>query len=189
MSTTNHTITIFLASSEELIYDRRCISSMIKDIDEILEPQGINICCKKWEDFFAFCTGTRTQDDYNHVLQHCDICLCMFHHKAGRYTIEEYEKAIEAYEQTNRPKTYVYMHDLVKGEVEEDSLKEFKKKLLDQGLSWNNYANINVLKYELLKIIEQFLIANHLQPDSSNITIESGYVLYYGHEITCMPNV
>ena len=46
MSKIDYTITIFLASSEELIYDRRCITSMIKDIDEILEPQGINVCCK-----------------------------------------------------------------------------------------------------------------------------------------------
>jgi len=189
MSTINNTITIFLASSEELIYDRRCISSMIKDMDEILEPQGINICCKKWENFFAFCTGTRTQDDYNHVLQNCDICLCLFHHKAGKYTVEEFENALEAYQATNHPKTYVYIHDLSDGEVEEDSLTEFKKKLLDQGHSWNNYANINVLKYELLKIIEKFLINNQLQPNSSNVTIESGYALYYGHEIAYVPNL
>lgn len=189
MTISSRVITIFLASSDELIYDRRCISSMIKDIDEILEPQGLNIYCKKWENFFAFCTGTRTQDNYNHVLQSCDICLCMFHLKAGIYTVEEYEKAIEAYEKTNHPKTYVYMHDLSNGEVEEDSLKEFKKKLHDHGRRWKNYANINVLKYELLKIIEQFLIDSQLQPDSSNITIESGYVLYHGREITNMPNL
>lgn len=56
------TITVFLASSDELIIDRNCLHSLIASLDEIYEPRGIRIRCRRWEDFPVYCTGERTQD-------------------------------------------------------------------------------------------------------------------------------
>ena len=183
MITDSRTITIFLASSEELMNDRNAICVMIKEIDEILEPQGIRIYCKRWEDFIAHCTGNRTQDDYDRVLQNCDICLCLFHHKAGQYTVEEFKEAIKAYKKIHKPLPLVYMRDTLDGDTEDDTLKEFKNELSTQGDSWENYANVYELQEMFLQRLGQFMIENKLQSDISNIKVESGTVLYNGCEI------
>lgn len=183
MITDSRTITIFLASSEELMNDRNAICVMIKEIDEILEPQGIRIYCKRWEDFIAHCTGNRTQDDYDRVLQNCDICLCLFHHKAGQYTVEEFKEAIKAYKKIHKPLPLVYMRDIPDGDTEDDTLKEFKNELSTQGDSWGNYANVYELQEMFLQRLGQFMIENKLQSDISNIKVESGTVLYNGCEI------
>lgn len=183
MITDSRTITIFLASSEELMNDRNAICVMIKEIDEILEPQGIRIYCKRWEDFIAHCTGNRTQDDYDRVLQNCDICLCLFHHKAGQYTVEEFKEAIKAYKKIHKPLPLVYMRDIPDGDTEDDTLKEFKNELSTQGDSWENYANVYELQEMFLQRLGQFMIENKLHSDISNIKVESGTVLYNGCEI------
>lgn len=60
-------ITVFLASSDELKNDRNSFHSLVASLDEIFEPRGYRIRCRRWEDFSAFCTGSRTQDDYNRI--------------------------------------------------------------------------------------------------------------------------
>lgn len=90
-------ITVFLASSDELKNDRNSFHSLVASLDEIFEPRGYRIRCRRWEDFSAFCTGTRTQDDYNRIVRASDICICMFHRKAGEYTIEEFNQALDEY--------------------------------------------------------------------------------------------
>ena len=107
------TITVFLASSEELMNDRNSFQALIASLDDIYEERGVRIKCKRWEDFNAFCTGERTQDQYNQVLRASDMCICMFHRKAGKYTVEEFNQALNEYRQNNdHPKTYVYIRAL-----------------------------------------------------------------------------
>ena len=125
--TTNRKITIFLASSEELKNDRNSFGDLIRSLNDIYEDRGIRIKLQKWEDFFAYCTGTRTQDQYNQVLSASDMCICLFHKRAGQYTVEEFHHAMAEYQRTgDHPKTYVYARALVEGEVEEEELKQFK---------------------------------------------------------------
>ena len=54
------TITVFLASSNELNNDRNSFQALIAKLDDIYEPRGIRIKCRRWEDFPAYCTGERT---------------------------------------------------------------------------------------------------------------------------------
>ena len=95
-------ITVFL----ELKNDRNSFHSLVASLDEIFEPRGYRIRCRRWEDFSAFCTGSRTQDDYNRIVRASDICICMFHRKAGEYTIEEFNQALDEYVKSqSHPKT------------------------------------------------------------------------------------
>ena len=96
-------ITVFLASSDELKNDRNSFHSLVASLDEIFEPRGYRIRCRRWEDFSAFCTGTRTQDDYNRIVRASDICICMFHRKAGEYTIEEFNRLRRICEESESP--------------------------------------------------------------------------------------
>ena len=186
------TITVFLGSSEELINDRNSFSDLIRSLDNIYEDRGIRIKLQKWEDFFAYCTGTRTQDQYNQVLSASDMCICLFHKRAGQYTVEEFHHAIAEYQRTgDHPKTYVYARALVEGEVEEEELKQFKDELFKQmGHYWCNYATEDSMKLHFVMQFERLINANHgHREDNQNLSIEQGNVMLHGRKVADYNNI
>ena len=190
--TTNRKITIFLASSEELINDRNSFHSLISTLDDIYEDRGIRIKLKRWEDFFAYCTGTRTQDEYNQVLSASDMCICLFHKRAGQYTVEEFHHAMAEYQRTgDHPKTYVYARALVEGEVEEEELKQFKDELFKQmGHYWYNYATEDSMKLHFVMQFERLINANHgHRENNQNLSIEHGNVMLHGRKVADYNNI
>ena len=185
-------ITIFLASSEELMNDRNSFSDLIRSLDNIYEERGIRIKLKRWEDFFAFCTGERTQDDYNKVLGESDMCICLFHKKAGQYTVEEFHHAIDEYKRTgNHPKTYVYARALVDGEIEEDELKQFKDELFKKmGHYWCNYATDDSMKLHFVMQFEHLLNGEtQYSAQDQNIKVVQGSVMVHGKKIADYANL
>ena len=188
------TITIFLASSEELKNDRNSLQALMASLDDIYEPRGIRIKCKRWEDFISYCTGERTQDQYNIVVKGSDICICMFHRKAGKYTKEEFKHAMAEYAQNKeRPKTYVYVRALVDGEIEEEELKTFKKELFDKiGHYWCNYDTDDMMKLHFVMQLERLMSPSLLgvaMHDVSNLKVEDGKVLLHGRKIADYSNL
>ena len=186
------TITVFLASSNELNYDRNSFQSLIAKLDDIYEPRGIRIKCRRWEDFPAYCTGERTQDVYNKTVRSCDMCICMFHKEAGQYTIEEFEQALDEY-RTNHshPKTFVYIRALVEGEVETDELKAFKDQLFKSiGHYWCNYACDDSMNLHFVMQLERLIPDMGLSAgDSSQLKVEEGNVTLQGIKIADYTNL
>ena len=72
----------------------------------------------------------------------------MFHRKAGEYTIEEFNQALDEYVKSqSHPKTFVYIRALIEGEMEDEALKRFKEDLFDRvGHYWCNYATDDAMK-------------------------------------------
>uniref|UniRef100_UPI00402711F2 tetratricopeptide repeat protein n=1 Tax=Prevotella sp. TaxID=59823 RepID=UPI00402711F2 len=186
------TITVFLASSNELNYDRNSFQALIAKLDDIYEPRGIRIKCRRWEDFPAYCTGERTQDVYNQTVRSCDMCICMFHKEAGQYTIEEFEQALDEY-RTNHshPKTFVYIRALVEGEVETDELKAFKDQLFKSiGHYWCNYACDDAMNLHFVMQLERLMPDMGLAAgDSSQLQVEEGKVTLQGVKIADYTNL
>ena len=186
------TITVFLASSNELNYDRNSFQALIAKLDDIYEPRGIRIKCRRWEDFPAYCTGERTQDVYNKTVRSCDMCICMFHKEAGQYTIEEFEQALDEY-RTNHshPKTFVYIRALVEGEVETDELKAFKDQLFKSiGHYWCNYACDDSMNLHFVMQLERLIPDMGLSAgDSSQLKVEEGKVTLQGIKIADYTNL
>ena len=186
------TITVFLASSNELNYDRNSFQALIAKLDDIYEPRGIRIKCRRWEDFPAYCTGERTQDVYNKTVRSCDMCICMFHKEAGQYTIEEFEQALDEY-RTNHshPKTFVYIRALVEGEVETDELKAFKDQLFKSiGHYWCNYACDDSMNLHFVMQLERLIPDMGLSAgDSSQLKVEEGNVTLQGIKIADYTNL
>ena len=186
------TITVFLASSNELNYDRNSFHALIAKLDDIYEPRGIRIKCRRWEDFPAYCTGERTQDVYNKTVRSCDMCICMFHKEAGQYTSEEFEQALDEY-RTNHshPKTFVYIRALVEGEVETDELKAFKDQLFKSiGHYWCNYACDDSMNLHFVMQLERLIPDMGLSAgDSSQLKVEEGNVTLQGIKIADYTNL
>ena len=137
------TIRIFLASSEELENDRNAFGNLVRKLDKIYEKRGIRIELIEWEDCDAAYNDRRKQDEYNDQVRASDMFLALFHTKAGKYTIEEFNVATEEFRRTGKkPKNYVYCRDLQPGDEESAELKEFKKRLFDEmGHYWSRYNN------------------------------------------------
>lgn len=185
------TINIFLASSDELKNDRNSFHSFIATLDDIYESRGIRIKLKRWEDFSAFCTGERTQDEYNKVVRASDMCIAMFHRKAGKFTIEEFHQALDEYKSNKKhPKTYVYARVLIEGETEEQELTDFKKELFEKmGHYWCNYATDDSMKLHFVMQFERYVTPQLELGTNSNMTVENGVVRLYNREIARYENL
>ena len=55
-------IKVFLASSEEMEYDRLAFSDLIRKLDNIYEKRGVRIKLYQWEDFDASYNDKRKQE-------------------------------------------------------------------------------------------------------------------------------
>lgn len=180
------TIKIFLASSDELVNDRNAFGNLVRRLDKIYEQKGIRIELFEWEDYDAAYNDRRKQDEYNDQVRACDMFLALFHIKAGRYTIEEFDVATEEFRRTGKtPKSYVYCRDLGSGEQESFELKEFKKHLFNElGHYWCKYNNQESLQ---LHFVMQLLLFDNNRMD--DLKVEDGWVLLDNMQIAQMSNL
>jgi tetratricopeptide (TPR) repeat protein len=140
------TIKVFLAYSDELKDDRIRFGNLIRKLNEIYEKRGIQIKLFEWEDYDASYNGVSKQSEYNEQICDSDIFLALFHIKAGKYTIEEFNCATEEFKKHASPKIYTYIKTLAPGEAESPDLKSFKENLLkDLGHYWCNYNNTDTM--------------------------------------------
>jgi hypothetical protein len=87
------TIRIFLASSSELSEDRTAFKEAIGCKNKDLQPKGVFLHLDVWEDTSSAVSPTRSQDEYNKLIDVCDIFVVLFWTKVGKYTAEEFERA------------------------------------------------------------------------------------------------
>ena len=168
------TIKIFLASSEELDYDRMAFGNLVRRLDDMYEKRGIRIKLFEWEDYDSAYNDKRKQDEYNEYVKQSDIFLALFHKKAGEFTIEEFNKASEQFKATASPKVYTYCKELKPDEEESPELKEFKEHLFNEmGHYWCRYDNRESLQFQFvmqLQLVESSQMAD-MKVENGNFTI------------------
>jgi hypothetical protein len=144
------TIKIFLASSEELLADRDQFEIFLSRENDYLFEKGIRVQLVRWENFLDTVSKTRLQDEYNKVLRSCDLVVCLFYTKVGKYTAEEFDEALGHFRGTGKPLILTYFKD---APVKPSELRafntvlEFKDKLSDLGHFPNHYESIDTLKH------------------------------------------
>ena len=179
------TIKIFLASSEELDYDRVAFGNLVRRLDDMYEKRGIRIKLFEWEDYDAAYNDKRKQDEYNEYVKQSDIFLALFHRKAGQFTIEEFDKASEQFKATASPKVYTYCKDLKPGEEESQELKEFKERLFNEmGHYWCRYDNRESLQFQFVMQLQ--LVESNRMDD---VKVEDGVVTINGLPVAKMENL
>lgn len=182
----NKTIKIFIASSDELVNDRNAFGNLVRRLDKIYEQKGIRIELFEWEDYDAAYNDRRKQDEYNDQVRACDMFLALFHIKAGKYTIEEFDVATEEFHRTGKtPKSYVYCRDLKSEEQESIELQEFKKHLFNElGHYWCRYNNHESMQ---LHFVMQLLLFENNRMD--DLKVEDGWVMLDNLQIAQMSNL
>jgi internalin A len=164
----NKKIKIFLASSSELKEDRREFEIFINRKNKEYHEQGVFLELNLWEDFLDAMSSTRLQDEYNKVVQSCDIFVSLFHTKVGKYTEEEFQKAFKTFKEDGKPLIFTYFKNAAinPGDITDSilSLLNFKKMLNTLGHFHTNYQDINDLKFQfgnqLTKLLPRFTQTN-----------------------------
>ncbi|MEP7168336.1 MAG: hypothetical protein ABI855_03110 [Bacteroidota bacterium] len=158
------TIKIFIASSSELKEDRDQFCMFISRENNRLHTTGIYLEIIQWENFLDAISDTRLQDEYNNAIKECDIVLCLFFTKVGKYTGEEFDTAYQVFKDKGKPKIWTYFKNaqINTGSITDEinTLLAFKKKIGGLGHFFTEYTNIDNLinKYrtQLDKFLPQF---------------------------------
>ena len=180
------TIKIFLASSEELTDDRNAFGNLVRRLDKIYEQRGIRIELFEWEDYDAAWSERGKQNEYDDQIKASDMFLALFHTKAGKYTIEEFDVATEEFRKHASPKVYVYCKDLKDGEQETAELKEFKRKLFEEmGHYWSRYYNRDSMQLHFVMQLQLVETNGYVE----RLKVEDGMVVLDGMPIARMDNL
>ena len=170
------TIKVFLASSEELIDDRNAFGNLVRRLDKIYEKRGIRIELFEWEDYDAAYNYRRKQDEYNDQIKASDMFLALFHTKAGKFTIEEFDIATKEFKKKASPKVYTYCKDLRAGELESPELTEFKERLFNEiGHYWSHYNNRDSMQLHFvmqLQLVETSGAVEKLKLEEGTVMLE-----------------
>ena len=178
-----NTIRIFIASSAELEQDRKEFRDFLSVENERLSKKETQLRLVQWEHFLDAVSQTSLQDEYNKALKECDIVICLFYTKAGKYTQEEFNTALKQFKETGSPLIYTYFKEPEKpqtpaaistgtaepvktnvpapnSEADKNAkyLKKFKKELGKLGHFFTRYKSIEELKLkfrEQLDIMEE----------------------------------
>lgn len=145
-------IRIFLASSSELLQDRKEFREFLSVKNDRLNKKGVYLELIQWENFLDTVSQTRLQDDYNKELKKAQIVICLFFTKAGDYTQEEFDTALAHFKETGSPLIYTYFKSGAPDPDPNDQLAldliSFKERLAEIGHFYTVYNNIDDLKYQ-----------------------------------------
>ncbi len=151
-------IKIFLASSNELKEDRDQFEILIRrKNNEWIAENKPYLELQIWEEASDAMSATRSQDEYNKIIQEVDIFVMLFWTKVGKYTHEEFKLAKKLFEETGKPRILVYQK-AASPEKQEQSLKDFITSLLenDKEYFWGNYEHFDTLALKFEKELKFF---------------------------------
>ena len=145
---------IFLASSSELLDDRKEFEIFINRKNKEWIDKGVFLEFVVWEDFLDAVSQTRLQDEYNKAITGCDVFISLFYTKVGKYTEEEFLRALEAFKMNKSPLIYTYFKDT---DVKQTSLVNFQQRLSDMGHFYTRFKDTDDLNYKFGEQIVKFL--------------------------------
>lgn len=155
------TIKIFLASSAELKDERKEFREFISVENDRLHKKGIYLQIVQWEYFLDEISDSRLQDEYNNELKKCDIALCLFFTKVGKFTEEEFDSAYETFKSTGSPRIWTYFKNssVNTGSIDPSisTLFSFKDKLKNLGHFYTGYNSTPDLQLKFKRQLEHFL--------------------------------
>ena len=123
-------IKIFLASSiNDLHVERMEIGNFIRSMNDRFIDRGIYFKLCMCEDISDAVAKSRKQDEYNAIIRECDFFYVIFWHKAGVYTVEEFEVALAQFRDTGSPKIQTYFKAVEEGDSVEQSVTDFMRRL------------------------------------------------------------
>ena len=110
-------------------------------------------------------SDTRLQDEYNKAICECDIFVCLFFTKTGKFTEEEFDVAHRQFKDSGRPRIYTFFKranvNIDSMRLEDlQSLRAFQEKLKTLGHFHTTYDNLEHLKLQFHNQLDKLLEAD-----------------------------
>ena len=168
-------VSIFLASSiDEFKNERIDLGDYIRKITD--QTIGQNICLKltKCEDLSNAVSKTRKQEEYNQEIRKSDFFYVLFGKKAGDYTIEELDVAVQQFNETGKPNIYVYFQkpfdNIVISEKGKAVLERIKAE--NDSISYRAYNHIDDIKLDIIKdFIEKKVFVGKVEVEKEKVLL------------------
>ena len=109
-----NTIRLFLACSRDLKEEVAALTQHVDEINDQQNESGVRVKLVVAHRLSQAQPRGRKQDDLNAELLKCDLVVCLFHRKVGRYTKEELDTAQKALTEGGRPKLLVLFRELLR---------------------------------------------------------------------------
>ena len=159
---------LFLASSSELIEDRKEFEIFINRKNKDWVGQGVFLELIVWEDFLDAVAQSRLQDEYNKAIRDCDIFVMLFCTKVGKYTEEEFETAFGQFKATHKPLIFTYFKEaeINTGNANKKdlmSLWAFQEKLDTLGHFYTRYKNIDGLRFQFNQQLDKLAASGFIE--------------------------
>jgi len=151
-------IKIFLASSNELKPEREQFEIEIYRKCKSWFDKGIFLYLDIWEDMSARLSLTGSQSEYNKFIRDADLFVFLAFSKVGMYTDEEFEQAFGQFKSTKKP--FIFTYFKTPPTNSEDSLADFKKKLIELKHFYANFNDINDLWNQFNKELDRLETAD-----------------------------
>ena len=153
------TLTVFLASSEELKAEREFMLRQVAALNNRLVDQGRYVKLILWENESTVMSQTRSQDEYNKKVRGADLLVLLAWTKVGQFTEEEFDAALAGFKAQGRPKILTYFSQVqvaLTPEVRKGIplLDAFQARLSDLGHFWATYTDPHHLWNQLQKELE-----------------------------------
>jgi hypothetical protein len=149
---------IFLASSEELVEDRRAFELMVGRLNPEWRARDYTFDVILWENFIDAMSKDGLQKEYNRAAADCDIFVMLFFTKVGRYTLEEFEAAFAGMGDKG-PRIFTYFRNdfILTGNIDDNikSLLDFKARLKTLNHYVTMYRNTEDLQYQFSRQLER----------------------------------
>ncbi len=165
-------IKIFIASSHDLIEERRQIEFIISKINSKIQDSDYFLEMVLWESSIDAMSQTRLQDQYNQVISNSDIFILLLSTKVGKYTTMEFEQAFKEFTANNKPIILTFFKEAEVKISQENSSElmsffTFQEKLKNLGQLYSWYKDGNELKNNIEKSLLS-LIDNKFQTGDTN---------------------
>ena len=173
-------IKIFIASSiVEFESERKELGDYIRSLNDLYVKKGVYIELTLCEDFTNALAASRKQEEYNDSIRGSDYFYVLMGRKAGEYTIEEFNVALEQFQKGGTPRIYTYFVQLPENETPSQSITDFMNRLGNElHHYYTMFTNIDSVKLNMLLELSRNPVVNtEVKFSDGNATIDDKKVL------------
>lgn len=152
-------INLFLASSiVEFDYERQAIGNFVRSLNDIYAQKGIYFKLHMCEDMSEAISEGRKQDEYNRIARSCDYFFMLVHRKAGKYTLEEFDEALDSYRKNkDKPLIFAFVKP-TSGEEQPLEVRDFLERYCGELQQYPSiFDGVDTIKLKMLLHLERSL--------------------------------
>jgi len=169
-------ITLFLASSNELLPERERFELEIYRKCKAWYERGVFLHLDVWEDLSARMAADGSQSEYNKKVRGADLFILLAYTKVGMYTAEEFENAFGQFQSKQKPFIFTYFKT-PDGVLTDPSLQAFHEKLKGLKHFYSPFKDSNELWNQFNKELDRLEVDGFKEfkhPVAGNLATVSG---------------